>query len=154
MLTKVFRLDPDDRPPLKAVCLKGAKVAMIKTHVSNDAGPGTRGAWEKAGALLEGAGAVVEDVELPEVFKRCHEWQDIIVSSEVRVAFLSRLTVAKQVFNLTWTVLYSPTLNVRGFLGNDDLLVGLTVVEGRYADMEVLRIGRALDALFCGREEK
>ncbi|KYK59159.1 hypothetical protein DCS_00289 [Drechmeria coniospora] len=89
MLTKVFRLDPDDRPPLKAVCLKGAKVAMIKTHVSNDAGPGTRGAWEKAGALLEGAGAVVEDVELPEVFKRCHEWQDIIVSSEVRVAFLS-----------------------------------------------------------------
>lgn len=58
------------------------------------------------------------------------------------------LTFLVQVFNIVWTVLHAPTLNVPGFFGQHRLPIGLTLVGPRYGDMQLLRAGRALGELF------
>ena len=47
-----------------------------------------------------------------------------------------------------WTILHAPSLNVPGFFGYHNSPLGLTVVGGRFSDMEVLRAGKAIGALF------
>lgn len=89
LLARVFRLNLDTKPLLKDFEIRGAKIALIKTHVWDQAGPGTQAAWDKSRLLLREAGAVLEDAELPEEFARCHRWREIVVAGEARSAFLS-----------------------------------------------------------------
>lgn len=52
-------------------------------------------------------------------------------------------------FNLMWTVLHTPVLNVPGFLGPNGLPIGLSLVTGRYRDQHLLRCGRAVAEVFA-----
>ncbi|POR35589.1 Glutamyl-tRNA(Gln) amidotransferase subunit A [Tolypocladium paradoxum] len=234
LLAKLFRLDFDYTRPRKRFIIKGANIALVKTHAWDHAGPGTQAAWNQARSLLAKAGAVLEDVELPESFRKCHDWREIVAAGEARSAFLStqwRCYVRQQqkwlanraieeymqstqklhpslkasvqnknnptrkemleaydgvaqlrpqwdqiaskydaiitpssvdqapqgledtgsaVFNVMWTILHAPSLNVPGFFGYHNLPIGLTVVGGRFSDMEVLRVGKVIGALFNG----
>ncbi|KFY02786.1 hypothetical protein O988_01901 [Pseudogymnoascus sp. VKM F-3808] len=47
-----------------------------------------------------------------------------------------------------WTVLHAPALNVPGFVGENGLPVGLTVVGGRGTDWHVLRAGKSIGEAF------
>ncbi|KAJ6447170.1 Guanine nucleotide-binding protein negative regulator 1 [Purpureocillium lavendulum] len=217
LVSRVFRLDIDNdsddeasrKPPFQVA---GARIAMIKTHVWELAKPATRAAWERGRELLVAAGALVDDVNLPGEFARCHAWREVVAGSEARSAFLSRYSEDKDklheslrpfverrhtpgrkeileahdgiaalrrewdslaaqydavitpsvtgeapeglgdtgsaIFNAMWTVLHAPTLNVPGFVGPKGLPVGLTVVGGRYTDMEVLKAGKAIGEVF------
>lgn len=49
-----------------------------------------------------------------------------------------------------WTILHAPAMNVPGFKGDKGLPIGLTVVGARYNDLEVLRGGKAVGAIFSG----
>lgn len=51
-------------------------------------------------------------------------------------------------FNLMWTVLHTPVLNVPGFVGPNGLPVGLSLVSGRYRDQHLLRYGQAVAEVF------
>ncbi|PNY22476.1 Glutamyl-tRNA(Gln) amidotransferase subunit A, partial [Tolypocladium capitatum] len=214
LLAKLFRLDFDYTRPRKPFTIKGARVALVKTHVWDHATPGTQAAWEKARSLLAKAGAVLEDVELPDSFRKCHDWREVIAAGEARSAFLSKYVLSTQklhptlkafvqnknkptrkemleaydgvaqlrpqwdniaskydavltpssvdqapeglentgsaVFNAMWTILHAPSLNVPGFFGHNNLPIGLTVVGGRFSDMEVLRAGKVIGTLFGG----
>ncbi|THC94072.1 hypothetical protein EYZ11_006442 [Aspergillus tanneri] len=59
-------------------------------------------------------------------------------------------STGSSIFNAMWTILHAPTLNIPCFFGSQGLPVGLTVVGGRYTDMEVLQAGEAIGALFKG----
>lgn len=89
LLAKVYRLDFDYSPPPEPFAIRGARVAFVKTSVWDQAGPGTKKAWEKARSLLADAGAVIDDVHLPEPFHECRQWRETIVAGEARSAFLS-----------------------------------------------------------------
>jgi amidase len=52
-------------------------------------------------------------------------------------------------FNLMWTVLHTPVLNVPGFSGSNGLPIGLSLVTGRYRDQHLLRCGKALGEIFA-----
>lgn len=85
LLASVFQLE-DDEP--SNFSLKGAKVAFCKTQVWHKARSGTKAAWEKAKSLLEGEGAAVEELELPEGFGRIVEWHRDVLAGEGRTSFL------------------------------------------------------------------
>lgn len=54
-------------------------------------------------------------------------------------------------FNLMWTVLHTPVLNVPAFSGPNSLPIGLSLVTGRYRDQHILKCGKTLAAIFSGR---
>ena len=57
-------------------------------------------------------------------------------------------------FNLMWTVLHTPVLNVPGFSGPNGLPIGLSLVSARYHDQHLLRCGSAVaEAFSAGRQE-
>ncbi|KND93226.1 Glutamyl-tRNA(Gln) amidotransferase subunit A [Tolypocladium ophioglossoides CBS 100239] len=212
LLAKLFRLDLDYTRPRKPFTIKGAKIALIKTHVWDHASRSTQAAWKQARSLLVEAGAVLEDVELPGSFRKCHDWWGTLAAGEARSAFLSKYVQSTQklhaslkafvqnknkptrkemlevydgvaqlrpqwdqiaskydaiitpstvdqapkgledtgsaVFNIMWTLLHVPSLNVPGFFGYYNLPIGLTIVGGRFSDMEVLRAGKVIGTLF------
>lgn len=51
-------------------------------------------------------------------------------------------------FNLMWTVLHTPVLNVPGFVGPSGLPIGLSLISGRYRDQHLLRCGQAVADVF------
>ncbi|KAM4060478.1 amidase [Hirsutella rhossiliensis] len=212
LLAKVYRLDFDYSQPPEPFSIQGASIAFVKTSVWDQAGSGTRKAWEKARSLLADAGAVIQDFDLPEPFQKCREWRETIVAGEARSAFLSKFVesqpklhaslqalvqnkhdpsrrdmleaydgvarlrpqwdeIARRydvvvtpstvddapkglwdtgsaVFNVVWTILHAPTLNVPGFFGEHGLPIGLTVVGPRYGDMQLLLAGKTIGELF------
>lgn len=68
LLSSAFHIRDDLTPPSAPLSLKGAKFGFVKTCVWPRATEGTIKAYEKAKALLEAEGAVVEEVELPKEF--------------------------------------------------------------------------------------
>lgn len=91
LLSAVFHLADDEPVSASPFVLKGAKVGFCKTHVWPKATAGTQTAWEKAKALLEEAGAAVEDVELPGEFAQIsNEWHANVLAGEGRTSFLGR----------------------------------------------------------------
>jgi Asp-tRNA(Asn)/Glu-tRNA(Gln) amidotransferase A subunit family amidase len=47
-----------------------------------------------------------------------------------------------------WTILHVPCLNVPGFIGEDGMPIGLTLVAPRFQDVHVLRAGKAIGEIF------
>ncbi|KAG5928408.1 hypothetical protein E4U42_000704 [Claviceps africana] len=58
------------------------------------------------------------------------------------------------VFCTMWTILHVPAMNVPGFKGKCGLPIGLMVVGSRYSDMDVLRAGKAIGAVFSRRQNR
>lgn len=48
-----------------------------------------------------------------------------------------------------WTILHCPTINVPGFVGKNDMPIGLTAVGARYCDVKLLRSAEALGKIFA-----
>lgn len=88
LLSSVFQLSDDEPVPSIPFSISGAKIAFVKTHVWPKAGPGLERAWEKAKASLEGNGARVEEVVLPEEFSRISKWHGDVLAGEGRTSFL------------------------------------------------------------------
>lgn len=47
-----------------------------------------------------------------------------------------------------WTILHAPAMNIPGLRGADGMPVGLTVVGGRYKDLEVINIAKNIGTAF------
>ncbi len=91
LLASVFKLADDEPVPSSPFKIEGAKIAFVKTHVWPKAGPGTKQAWEKAKALLEGKGAKVEEVELPDDFQKIKDWHARVLAGEGMTSFLGSI---------------------------------------------------------------
>jgi len=90
MLSDVFRLADDEPVAKEPFDVSGAKIAFCRTHVWPKAGQGTEAAFEKARKLLEGRGAVVQDIDLPEDFASVSDWHAAVLAGEGRTSFLGR----------------------------------------------------------------
>jgi Asp-tRNA(Asn)/Glu-tRNA(Gln) amidotransferase A subunit family amidase len=103
LLTSIFQLS-DDEPVLSIpFSISSAKIAFVKTHVWPKAGPGLEKAWEKAKALLEGKGAKVEEVDLPEEFSKISKWHGDVLAGEGRTSFLgSELSLPLYILSKGW----------------------------------------------------
>lgn len=81
-----------------SILLKGLKVAVVKTPMWPEAGPGTVAAMEKATSIFEKHGVLVEEVEVPSGFsdaaglKLMHKR---LFASEARVSFLQEYQLDK-----------------------------------------------------------
>jgi Asp-tRNA(Asn)/Glu-tRNA(Gln) amidotransferase A subunit family amidase len=52
-------------------------------------------------------------------------------------------------FNLMWTVLHTPVINVPGFVGPNGMPVGLSLVGPRYSEQSLVRTVKAVSAVFA-----
>ncbi|MGE4046653.1 MAG: amidase [Acetobacteraceae bacterium] len=84
LVGRAFRI-PED--PL-TVEVKGLRVGLCRSPVWNVIEEGGRIALETAAKRLTAAGAIVEDLELPEPFSRLHDAHTAIVNSEGGASFL------------------------------------------------------------------
>jgi len=96
LVADVFAIKDDE--PTEDVALKDMKVAMIKTPMWSQAGPGTVSAFEKAAKILAAHGVNVQDVSLPTEINDAgvlERLQVAITSGEAQVAFLREYRVGK-----------------------------------------------------------
>ncbi|KAJ9137837.1 Amidase [Coniochaeta hoffmannii] len=90
LLSDVLALK-DDETPEKRDGVQGMKFALLKNarDVFPEPGPGTKGAMEKAAALLRQNGATVDEVEFPwPEFEKVPRWHRCVMSTDGRTAFL------------------------------------------------------------------
>ncbi|GAB7352242.1 hypothetical protein MBLNU459_g2713t1 [Dothideomycetes sp. NU459] len=90
LLAAVFQLADDAPVPQAPFTLAGARIAFCKTVHWTEAGPGTRAAWDTAKELLTGAGASVEEIELPDEFAKVMGWATAVLAGEGRTSFLGQ----------------------------------------------------------------
>ena len=95
ILADVFAIH-DDVPPSLDFRIEGAKFALVRTWVWDQAGPGTRSAVGEAARLLRQHGATVDEVNLPEMFHNLKEWYWTVLNSEGRVTFLPEHRIGKE----------------------------------------------------------
>lgn len=89
LLSKVFQLQDDPSPRRSTVrSLPEARIAVCKTPVWTEAGPGTRRAFDAGVEILRQHGVSVEEITLPSDFASLPKWQDIILRGEGRSSFL------------------------------------------------------------------
>ncbi|WWC62256.1 uncharacterized protein I303_104852 [Kwoniella dejecticola CBS 10117] len=216
LICELFNLVDDTPPPSVPLNLSGARFGFVKTHVWPKAEPSLIKLWEEAKAYLTQAGAVVEEVELPEVFGKLGVWHRNILHMEGFSSFLGdylqspelldpwvtkhavnegKTTRKEQLealdeiarlrpvideiasrytclitpsvtgeapfleeplrftgdasFNLMWTVLHLPVLNVPGFKGRNGMPIGLSLVGPRYHEQALLRTAHAVAEVFA-----
>jgi Asp-tRNA(Asn)/Glu-tRNA(Gln) amidotransferase A subunit family amidase len=89
LLSDVFALKDDESPKKKEV--RRLKFALLKNarDVFPEPGPGTKGAMDRAVALLRENGATVEEVEFPWAeFKSIPSWHRCVMSTDGTTSFL------------------------------------------------------------------
>ncbi|KAI4713883.1 hypothetical protein J4E89_001332 [Alternaria sp. Ai002NY15] len=88
LLADVFSLADDEHP--RKVCLDDISVAIVKTPMWSNAGPGTMHAMQKTAAMLQNHGVRVEEMSLPndcgnaDILTRL---QNAIIDTETALAF-------------------------------------------------------------------
>ncbi|EMF10844.1 glutamyl-tRNA amidotransferase subunit A [Sphaerulina musiva SO2202] len=87
----------DDAVPrsLSDTGVRGLKFGFVKTMVWDQAGEGTRRAFEDGKARLVAAGAEVEEMEFPNEFVDLPAWHTVMLYSDGRVSFLPEYRIGK-----------------------------------------------------------
>ena len=96
LLANVFGLKDDG--PLTDMLLKETKIAIMKTPVWHQAGPGTIAAIDKAAIILESYGAKVEEVSFPsryEDFDMLKRMYTVVADSDAQATFLKEYRIDK-----------------------------------------------------------
>ncbi|KAK0468370.1 glutamyl-tRNA amidotransferase subunit A [Desarmillaria tabescens] len=162
LLADAFKLS-DDREP-STFELKGAKVAVCKTHIWPQVGQGTVNALEQAAKLLREHGAEVEELELPEEFSQITQWLRNVLDGDGGISFLPEYNLAKDKLDpyLLGFVENSTNLSKRDYLTGLDGIASLRpkidAIAGRYAailtpsvhDEAPEGISNTGSAAFCG----
>jgi Asp-tRNA(Asn)/Glu-tRNA(Gln) amidotransferase A subunit family amidase len=97
LVAGVFDLTDDEVP--KDIALTDASVALIKTPMWSEAGPGTVAAVQKAVAILQANGVTVEEVSLPAELadvQVLNRMQKVVVCGEAQAAFLREYRADKE----------------------------------------------------------
>ena len=84
LVAEAFRIDRDPTP----VSVKGLRVGLCRSPVWREIEPGGELALSTAAKRLEAAGAIVEELELPEPFNRLQDAHTAIANSEGGASFL------------------------------------------------------------------
>lgn len=96
LLTDVFGLKDDG--PLTRMSLKETRIAVMKTPVWHQAGPGTVAAMGKAAMILESYGAKVEHVSFPsehDDFDTLKRMYTVVANSDAQATFLKEYRMNK-----------------------------------------------------------
>ena len=72
----------------------------------------------------------------------------IITPSVIDEAPVGHGHTGSTAFNVLWTAMHTPVVNVPGFKGPHGLPVGLSVVTSRYRDQYLLRVCREVGKVF------
>ena len=97
LLLDVFKLVDDEPQPTEPFKISGAKFALLSypTPEWPEPGPGTAAALKKGAELLRAHGAQVEELTLPDEFRKMYEYHLRVLTGDGRVAFLSEYYSAK-----------------------------------------------------------
>ena len=90
MLADVFALRDDGEEPAEITedHFRNSKVALVKTMVWPQVGPGTAAAMNTAARILRERGVIVEEIELPPEFDELPQQHRIVLTCDGRTAFL------------------------------------------------------------------
>lgn len=87
LICDTYAIEDDISP--EPFSVRGAKIAICQSPVWKHAETGTRDVLTKATALLQAAGAEIVELNLPELFTRLADAQEIIQQGESHAVFLS-----------------------------------------------------------------
>ncbi|TDZ28580.1 Glutamyl-tRNA(Gln) amidotransferase subunit A [Colletotrichum spinosum] len=94
LLADAFELR-DDEAPSDEFQVEGARIALLKTMVWPQAGPGTQAALGKAADLLRKHGVEVEEIDFAPELQGLPEWHATVLHSEGRSNFLPEYRASK-----------------------------------------------------------
>lgn len=89
LLAEVFALE--DRAPVTAFALRGARIAACRSPAWDKTEPATREAFELGISLLREAGAEVVALDLPPAFSSLFDHHAAVMFGEAQVSFLSEI---------------------------------------------------------------
>ncbi|OAA59659.1 amidase [Niveomyces insectorum RCEF 264] len=95
LLADVYNIQ-DDQPAPSPFVVKGAKIAVVKTMVWPQVGPGTARALETGAAILRKHGAEVQEVELPPEVNGLPQWHRTWQTAEGMTSFLAEYRTRKE----------------------------------------------------------
>ena len=135
LLAEAFNLS--DRAPPAPFSLRGAVIAACRSPVWDKAEPGTRAAFERGVALLRGAGALVEMLELPAEFETLAGHHAAVMDAEGGVSFLGEWRADRALLNEDFAAMVE---NRKGF-GKAALLEAYDVAARCRAEFDSIAAG-------------
>lgn len=101
IFANAFRLADDQPVPAVPFDVKGKKIAFVRTHVWDimKQKEGLKAAWDKGKVLLQGEGALVEEIELPPDFANLTAWHRDVLNGEGRASFLGSMFLTPLITN-------------------------------------------------------
>uniref|UniRef100_A0A8H7K612 Amidase domain-containing protein n=1 Tax=Bionectria ochroleuca TaxID=29856 RepID=A0A8H7K612_BIOOC len=84
----------------------------------------------------------------PKFDKIAAKYTAIITPSAIDEAPLGQKFTGSAAFNVIWTALHTPVINVPGFKGENGMPVGLSLVAGRYHDRHLLAVAKEVGKTF------
>jgi Asp-tRNA(Asn)/Glu-tRNA(Gln) amidotransferase A subunit family amidase len=85
LLSDVFGIEDD--APAAPVVLRGARIALCRSPLWDEAEPASRDALAAAASRLAAAGAIIAPLELPRLFDKLADAQTVVMHGEGRAAF-------------------------------------------------------------------
>ncbi|KAI0538866.1 amidase [Xylaria digitata] len=84
----------------------------------------------------------------PKIDRIAKEYAAILTPSVVGEAPVGIASTGSPAFNVMWTALHTPVVNIPGFRGPNDMPIGLSLVAPRYHDRRLLSVSKAVGVIF------
>ncbi|RWA13933.1 hypothetical protein EKO27_g1213 [Xylaria grammica] len=84
----------------------------------------------------------------PKIDKIAKEYAAILTPSVIDEAPVGLESTGSPAFNVMWTALHTPVVNIPGFRGANDMPIGLSLIAPRYQDRRLLMVSKAVGAIF------
>ncbi|GAW11583.1 hypothetical protein ANO14919_009300 [Xylariales sp. No.14919] len=84
----------------------------------------------------------------PKIDKIAKEYAAILTPSVIDEAPVGLESTGSPAFNVMWTALHTPVVNIPGFRGVNDMPIGLSLIAPRYQDRRLLMVSKAVGAIF------
>ncbi|KAI1279314.1 amidase [Xylaria sp. FL0933] len=84
----------------------------------------------------------------PKIDRIAKEYAAILTPSVIDEAPAGTASTGSPAFNVMWTALHTPVVNIPGFRGASGLPIGISLVAPRYHDRHLLAVSKAVGAIF------
>ncbi|KAI0799158.1 amidase [Xylaria sp. FL0064] len=84
----------------------------------------------------------------PKIDRIAKDYAAILTPSVIDEALVGTASTGSPAFNVMWTALHTPVVNIPGFGGASGLPIGISLVAPRYHDRHLLAVSKAVGAIF------
>ncbi|KAI0433880.1 amidase [Xylaria sp. FL1042] len=84
----------------------------------------------------------------PKIDRIAKDYAAILTPSVIDEAPVGTASTGSLAFNVIWTALHTPVVNIPGFKGGSGLPIGISLVAPRYHDRHLLAVAKAVGSIF------